>query len=217
LQPNKLTVQHFQEQLNELIKRFNGDRKKAADSLRVSRSYISQLLSGTRKPSDAQMRLLELTLAIKDASAGSNVGLLESEPLRKIRVVSWTTAGEMASYEDLANQIDELTDSTTRDPNAFAVEVVGDSMEKEVHPGDYVILEPNREASSGEMAYVRLIDEAGGVGTLKWFYRSGPQGRVIKLVAENPDWPTTEHPVETVKFAYPVHNIIRRRPKRRIQ
>lgn len=97
---------------------------------------------------------------------------------RKLPVVSWTTAGIATSYEDLANQIDELVDSTTKDPNAFAVEVIGDSMEGEVHSGDWVVLEPNREASSGDMAYVRLTDEAGGGGTLKWFYRTGSAGRV---------------------------------------
>lgn len=134
---------------------------------------------------------------------------------KKIPVVSWTTAGGARNYEDLANQIDEMVDSTTRDPNAFAIEVVGDSMEGEVHAGDRVVLEPNREASNGDMAYVRFTDEAGGGGTLKWFYRTGAEGSFIRLEPHNPDYKVMEVPKQTVLFAYPVQNVVRNRPKRR--
>lgn len=138
-----------------------------------------------------------------------------TEVFRKIPVVSWTTAGHAHSYEDLANQIDELVDTSTKDPNAFAIEVVGDSMEKEIFAGDRIVLEPNREASNGDLAYVRFTDEAGGGGTLKWFYRTGPEGAHIKLVAENENYKPIEAPVQSVLFAYPVINIVRRVQKRR--
>jgi SOS-response transcriptional repressor LexA len=205
-------MSQFKDDLKKIISVFDGSKSKAADFIGVSYSMVTKMLNSDEPPSRPVEELLRMK-AIQCETAAAPVPI--QSLLRKIPVISWTTAGSMASYEDLANQIDELVDSTTRDPNSFAIEVSGESMEREVHSGDYVVLEPNREASSGDMAYVRLIDEAGGGGTLKWFYRSGTQGRVIKLVAENPDWPTTEHPIETVKFAYPVHNIIRRRPKKR--
>lgn len=200
--------------LTEIVKRTNNSRKEAARLLDISEGYFSLLMSGAREPGD------QLHKKIVEASRGKftfpeDLRIARPAEFRKIPVVSWTTAGLAHSFEDLANQIDELVDATTKDPNAFAIEVVGDSMEGEVHPGDRVVLEPNREASSGDMAYVRFTDEAGGGGTLKWFYRTGQEGRVIRLVAENPEWPTTEHPVQTVKFAYPVHNVIRNRPRKR--
>jgi SOS-response transcriptional repressor LexA len=191
-------------------------QKDFSEFLGVSQSNIATWESGQGEPAPKNLRKIseKLGIPIESLMEDSSPRVITAE-FRKIPVVSWTTAGLAHSYEDLAAQIDDLVDGTTRDPNAFAIEVVGDSMEREVHAGDRVVLEPNREASSGEMAYVRFTDENGGGGTLKWFYRSGPEGRVIKLVAENPDWPTTEHPIQTVQFAYPVHNIIRRRPKRR--
>jgi SOS-response transcriptional repressor LexA len=206
-------MSQFKDDLNSIIRTFDGSKSKAADFIGVSYSMITKMLNSDEPPSRPVEELLRMK-AIQCETAAREIPV-PLPPIRRIPVVSWTTAGLAASYEDLANQIDDMVDSTTKDENAFAIEVEGDSMEREVHSGDRVVLEPNREASSGDMAYVRFADEAGGGGTLKWFYRTGPKGRVIKLVAENPDWPTTEHPVETVKFAYPVHNIIRRRPKRR--
>lgn len=202
------------EHLNEIIRRFDGNQSKAAKFIGISKSYLSQLLAGQREASEGYKMLIEAARSRIEQTSKDDVRIVDTV-FRKIPVVSWTTAGTATSYEDLANQIDELVDSTTKDPNAFAIEVVGDSMEGEVHPGDRVILEPNREASSGDMAYIRFTDEAGGGGTLKWFYRTGRNGEFIKLEPENRNYQPTEHPRQMILFAYPVHNVIRNRPRRR--
>lgn len=209
----------FSDNIRKLRESKGMSQKEFSKYLGVPLSTYATWESGEGGPTVKNRKRLSeiLEIPVDQLGEASNARIAAPETgLRRIPVVSWTTAGVAHSYEDLAAQIDEFADSTTKDPNAFAIEVVGDSMMTEVHPGDWVILEPNREASSGDMAYVRLKDEAGGGGTLKWFQRSGPQGRIIKLVPDNPDWPVTEHPIETVLFAYPVGNIHRRRPRKKV-
>lgn len=196
-------------------------QKDFSDLLGVKLSTYATWEAGKSGPTPRNLRKIAEKLGVTlewfdtPPDAISNLKLVAPIALRKIPVVSWTTAGLAQSYADLANQIDELVDATTKDPNAFALEVVGDSMEGEVHPGDRVVLEPNREASSGDMAYVRFTDEAGGGGTLKWFYRTGSNGEFVKLVPENENYKVIESPIQTILFAYPVHNVIRNRPRRR--
>jgi transcriptional regulator with XRE-family HTH domain len=52
---------------------------------------------------------------------------IKDEPIkRRVPVVSWALAGAMegrGAFEDLANQIDETVETTSRDPNAFAIEI----------------------------------------------------------------------------------------------
>ncbi|MCP4711502.1 MAG: helix-turn-helix transcriptional regulator, partial [Planctomycetes bacterium] len=44
------------------------------------------------------------------------------------------------------------------DPNAFAVRVVGDSMEPKYHKGDIIVFSPSSEVRSGDDCFVRMAD-----------------------------------------------------------
>ena len=61
----------------------------------------------------------------------------------------------------------------------FALECHGDSMAPRICDGDIVCIRHQPEVESGQIAAVRVGDEA----TLKHFYRSGD---VVQLIAENP-------------------------------
>ena len=61
----------------------------------------------------------------------------------------------------------------------FALECHGDSMAPRICDGDIVCIRRQPEVESGQIAAVRIGDEA----TLKHFYRSGD---VVQLIAENP-------------------------------
>ncbi len=66
----------------------------------------------------------------------------------------------------------------------YVLRVTGDSMRDDhILDGDYVVVEPRSHARDGEMV-VALID--GGYATLKRLYR---EGKTIKLVPANPDYP----------------------------
>ena len=61
----------------------------------------------------------------------------------------------------------------------FALECHGDSMAPRICDGDIVCIRRQPEVESGQIAAVRIGDEA----TLKHFYQSG---NVVQLIAENP-------------------------------
>lgn len=189
--------------------------------LRVSRAYISQLLNGTRKPSDAQIRLLELTLAMKEETEQQkepgNVREI-APPLngaRLVPVVSYAQAGNVAKdYQDICNQIDEKVETDSKDPNAFAIQIVGDSMEPYASDGDTAVFNPNQEATSSNPALVRLKT---GETLFKWFFRRGPHGEVIVLGSENREYPSRGVRADEVEWAYPMHKLIRQKQTRRAQ
>ena len=122
-------------------------------------------------------------------------------PARVVPVVSWGAAGAAHDYADLANQLDQSVESTCRDPNAFALIVEGDSMEKEIFAGDIVIFSPNHEPRNGDIVVARLAEDHGVL--LKRFRRIGPEGRTIRLESTNPEYETREFPAQAFRFIYP--------------
>jgi phage repressor protein C with HTH and peptisase S24 domain len=81
-------------------------------------------------------------------------------PGHLIPIINKTTAGYPADFTDMdypAGVADEyVRGPDIHDPNAFAVRVVGDSMEPEFVEGDIVIISPNSDVSNGDDCFVRF-------------------------------------------------------------
>lgn len=123
---------------------------------------------------------------------------------RRVPVVSWALAGTMEGrghFEDLANQINETVETSSRDPNAFAIEISGDSMEPYVSPRDIVVFEPNHDATNGMPVLVKLID---GRVFFKRLYRNGVK---ITLQSDNDSYPDLEFDQNEIAFVYPARDI----------
>jgi SOS-response transcriptional repressor LexA len=133
---------------------------------------------------------------------------------RRVPVVSWALAGSMhgrGHFEDLANQIDEQVETSSRDPNAFAIEISGDSMEGTASPGDIVVFEPNMEPWNGMPVLVKLID---GRVFFKRLYRT--HGKIV-LESDNDAHPDLEFDQHEIAFIYPakdIHRVAKPRPRR---
>jgi SOS-response transcriptional repressor LexA len=85
----------------------------------------------------------------------------ERQPLRPIPVINKVAAGYPKDFTDLGYPVgvaDEYVAGPAElsDPNAFAVRVVGDSMEPRYHEGDVVILSPAASVESGGDCFVRF-------------------------------------------------------------
>jgi SOS-response transcriptional repressor LexA/DNA-binding Xre family transcriptional regulator len=94
--------------------------------------------------------------------------------VRAIPVINKVAAGYPQEFTDLgypAGVADSYVAAPTDldDPNAFAVRVVGDSMEPRYHEGDVVILSPAAPIETGCDCFVRFSLEAdnGGESTFK--------------------------------------------------
>jgi SOS-response transcriptional repressor LexA len=153
---------------------------------------------------------------LEDTGQQSNAKIAPPETgLRWVPVVSYAQAGTIAQdYQDMCEQIDEKFESDSRDPNAFAVRIVGDSMEPYASDGDTAIFNPNDEARTGQAALVRLKT---GETLFKWFFRKGKFGEQILLGSDNNEYDSILVRVDQIEWAYPLHRLIRQMQTRRIQ
>jgi len=84
------------------------------------------------------------------------------------------------------------------DPQAFAIRVVGDSMEPDFREGDIVVFSPNTAPTSGCDCFVRFED---GVTTFKRTYRDDPAS--VRLQPLNSAYPAEVFPTERVTALWP--------------
>jgi phage repressor protein C with HTH and peptisase S24 domain len=199
------------EVLRDFRKAHKLTQEELAKVLDIDRTYLARLEMGHKTPSSRLQADIKEALArfaddhrleqrqsgppmIRDHAYGLRIRS------RDIPVVSWAAAGAAKDYQDLATQIDETVASHVTDPNAFAVILEGDSMEPEFHPGDRVVVAPNVEARTGDAALVKLTD---GRVLFKWFHRTGPEGKMIRLKSENEHYAPMEFSGADFLFAYP--------------
>lgn len=176
--------------------------KKAKIGVRTIYNY----LGGKSSPTSTKLQKLAMAL---DVSISWLVGDPETpgrmelnDRTRRIPVVSFARAGEGANFDDLANHLDETVQTDSRDPNAFAMIVEGESMIPAFMPGDRVVIEPNSEARSGDVVLAREL-ETGNVW-MKKLKLTGPNGLTVLLISFNPDYEPIERPRQAFRFIYPV-------------
>lgn len=189
------------------------------EMLGVTGNYIYLIEKGIKRPSKGLTKLFEsmyATLPQMGAQPGIHppINSLTSSGLRttinpltfipgrnSAPVVSWAAAGTAHDYADLANQIEEVVYTDSRDPNAFALIVEGDSMYPEIAAGDVITFSPNSEPRNGNIVVARLAENHGVL--VKRFRRTGPEGRTIILESTNQDYPPITLPAEAFRFIYP--------------
>lgn len=89
---------------------------------------------------------------------------IETEPQDKagqlVPVINKVPAGYPADFDDMGYPVgfadDYVRCPDIHDPNAFAVRVVGDSMESKFFEGDIVIFSPAADVQNGDDCFIRL-------------------------------------------------------------
>jgi phage repressor protein C with HTH and peptisase S24 domain len=150
-------------------------------------------------------RLEELERGPAPSPSGDDNVRIGKLAVREVPVVSWARAGEGINYEDLCRQLEEWTATDSRDPNAFAVILEGDSMEPRFFAGDRVVIAPNAEPRNGDFVLARLRD--GGV-LFKQYQRTGPEGQMVRLTSINPNYQPKELDREDFLFIYPAIEVL---------
>ena len=90
------------------------------------------------------------------------------------------------------------------DPNAYALKVVGDSMQPRIRSGEFVLIEPNRGFVSGDEVLVKTVD---GRSMIKVFmYRRDGEYRLLSVNDAHP--PTTLREAE-IEIIHPVGAILK--------
>ena len=117
------------------------------------RQFVKNLIS--KKPDAAQFDslLAESELDTKTESLHLAAG-------RLVPVINKVSAGYPNDFDDLDYPVgiadDYVRCPDLHDPNAFAVRVVGDSMEPKFHQGDIVVFSPAAEVHNGDDCFVRF-------------------------------------------------------------
>ncbi len=97
--------------------------------------------------------LAESKLDIEQAGSSLAAG-------RLVPVINKVSAGYPSDFNDLDYPVgiadDYVRCPDLHDPNAFAVRIVGDSMEPKFHEGDIVIFSPTAEVHNGDDCFVRF-------------------------------------------------------------
>jgi phage repressor protein C with HTH and peptisase S24 domain len=115
-----------------------------------------------------------------------------------IPVINRAPAGDVVDYEEYgtdSGQGYEYLDTlgVPDDDLAFAVVVVGDSMEPNLRAGDYAIFSPlnvprpRRTLENGKVVFVRFSDDGArrGCTIARWFFTGERTGRLVK---DNPKY-----------------------------
>lgn len=125
---------------------------------------------------------------------------------REVGVVSWSHAGQAATYEELPKEWREKIATTSRDRRAFGVVVEGDCMEPKYLAGDILIVEPSHEPRNGKPVVAKLADDAVQVR----IYTKLRDGS-ISLASMKPEiYPTEKYTAKDFHWIWPVHSMVRK-------
>jgi phage repressor protein C with HTH and peptisase S24 domain/DNA-binding Xre family transcriptional regulator len=125
----------------------------------------------------------------------------EAVALRAVPIINKVAAGYPREFTDLGYPVGIADDYVSvpaemADPNAFAVRVVGDSMEPRYREGDVVIFSPAAPVHSGDDCFVRFAPGSGPAedeSTFKRVFFDGPDA--VRLQPLNERYaPTTVSP-----------------------
>jgi SOS-response transcriptional repressor LexA len=113
----------------------------------------------------------------------------------RVPLISWTTAGKWAEAQDPygPGEAEEWVVTTaTVGPNAFALRVVGDSMEPKIPDGAIVIIDPARNFQHGSIVLAKRTGDQEATLKQLWY-----DGAVPKLRPLNARYAILEMPPDT--------------------
>ena len=177
-----------------------------AERMGLSMSYISQLESDKRTPSDAVETLVRMLEAQMDAGMmGSGNTLKDDETSNRVKptqkripIIGWAHAGQAEAYEEIPGHWQETMATDCPKEKVFAVRLEGDSMEPRFGEGDILVVMTEEPAYSGCFAVVKFRDD----GVL--FRRIELTGGMVRLMPLNDRYPTSEHAPDEFAWIYPV-------------
>ncbi len=117
------------------------------------RQFVKNLMSKKNKPRNLNSLLKKSDLDTKKGLKPLSAGLM-------IPVINKVSAGYPTDFNDLDYPVgiadDYVRCPDLHDPNAFAVRVVGDSMENKFQEGDIIVFSPAAEVHSGDDCFIRF-------------------------------------------------------------
>lgn len=182
----------------ELLRRYEGSQAALAREIGKNPTTVSRWFSdGNRKNIGEQVaREIETALGLPryflDGAEPTELREPDAPPYISTRssqvpVVGTAQLGDSGYWDELQHppgQGDGFIEYPTRDRNAYALRVKGDSMRPRIRPGEFVIVEPNSVPEPGDEVLVRTRD---GRSMVKLF--SSRRNGLVELRSVNEDHP----------------------------
>ena len=133
---------------------FNPSKRRMPDGRArwPSTESIAKVLDATGASLEAFTALVSGARALSSSSAGRNL-------VRRVPLIGLAQAGEQGFFDDGGYPVgggwDEVSLPEIGDPNAYALEISGDSMEPVFRDGDLVIVSPSAPIRRGDRVVVR--------------------------------------------------------------
>jgi len=119
------------------------------------RQYLKKLTRNKKGKGAGEVNamLAKTRLSVKEGKSGVAPG-------RLVPIINRVAAGYPTDFNDLDYPVGMADDYVRcpdlHDPNAFAVRVIGDSMEPRFHQGDIVVFSPAAEVRNGDDCFIRF-------------------------------------------------------------
>jgi phage repressor protein C with HTH and peptisase S24 domain/DNA-binding XRE family transcriptional regulator len=161
------------------------------------RAVLKELMGGKRRrPLGEEIEKLAARIAQDGGERSIAIG-------RTIPIINKTSSGYPSRFNDLDNPpvgSDEYIRCVdVHDSQAFAVRVVGDTMEPSYREEDLVVFSPNTPPKDGDDCFVRFAGDGGT--TFKRFYRDDES--TIRLQPLNSRYPAETYPPERIDGLWP--------------
>jgi phage repressor protein C with HTH and peptisase S24 domain len=132
-------------------------------------------------------------LAATGTSLASFVALIGGEragpPVQRIPIIGYVQAGDRGFFDDAGYPVgkgwDEVLFPDLGDPNAFALEISGDSMEPVYRDGDIVVVSPASSVRRGDRVVVKTVD--GEVMAKELARQTASRVELVSLNKHHPD------------------------------
>jgi phage repressor protein C with HTH and peptisase S24 domain len=178
---------------------FNPSKRRMQDGRArwPSTESVAKVLDATGASLEAFTALVSGARALASSGIARNVS-------RRIPLIGFTQAGSDGYFDDGGYPVgggwDEVTLPEIGDPNAYALEISGDSTEPVFRDGDMVIVSPAAPIRRGDRVVVRTL--RGEVMTKQLSRRSA---RRIELRSLNPEHPNYSFDLTEVSW---MHRIV---------
>ena len=168
----------------------------------------SKRVSREGKPRWPSTESVAKVLEATGASIGEFMGLIGDEtgsagPYR-IPVIGLTKAGSAGYFDDAGfptgHGWDEIPFPEIGDPNAYALEISGESMARVFRDGDLVVVSPAAQVRRGDRVVVKTTD---GEVMAKQLHRK--TARKVELESLNPTFPARELDIDQIAW---MHRIV---------
>lgn len=164
---------------------FNPSKRRMPDGRArwPSTESISKVLDATGATLESFTSLVSGARALASGSGRSSVA-------RRVPLIGLAQAGGEGYFDDggypVGGSWDEVSLPEVADPNAYALEISGDSMEPVYRDGDLVIVSPSAPIRRGDRVVTRTLD--GQVMAKQLARRSARRIELKSLNPEHPDY-----------------------------